>query len=642
MSGAWYIRRIMPYRVQENAIAGVVITFIENTERRHEAEALESAKRQAELATLSKSRFLATASHDLRQPLQTLALLHSLLLNNINDEKAKKLLGRLDDALGAMSGMLNTLLDINQIEAGTVHVNKIFFPLNDLFDQLRNEFTYLAQAQGLSFHVVKCSLFIHTDRQLLEQMLRNLLSNALKYTKRGKLLLGCRRHAGKLTIEVGDTGIGIPQTELQTIFEEYHQLGNPARQRSLGLGLGLCIVRRVGDLLGHSIRVRSQIGKGSLFSIDVMLPPNGMTPSTDHLLKDGNDATAASAGHFGTLLIVEDDLEMGELLQDLLKDAGYRVTSVCDGKAAIQFISQKAIRPDLIIADYNLPNGMDGLQVAAKLRKKLKQEIPIIIMTGDISTDTLRDIARQDFVQLNKPVRFEELRQTIERLLQKAQPIISLSTSQPPSAGQATENPVIFVVDDDESVSESIRAVLEDQRFIVETFSSCEAFLKAYQPGRNACLLIDAYLPGMNGLDLLQSLKEAEHQLPAIMITGNSDVAVAVQAMKAGALDFIEKPFRREDLLTRISLVLDHGKDANKHLAWREDAKMRLATLTQRQREIMDRILTGQPNKIIAMDLGISQRTVENHRASIMQKTGSKSLPALARLALAGGETGAE
>jgi len=639
--GAWYIRRIMPYRIQENVIAGVVISFIENTERRRAAEALEAAKQRAELATIAKSRFLATASHDLRQPLQTLALLQSLLLNSVNDEKAKQLLGRLDDALGAMSGMLNTLLDINQIEAGTVHVDKTTFPINDLFDQLRKEFTYLAQAQGLDFRVVNCGLLIHTDRQLLEQMIRNLLSNALKYTKQGKLLLGCRRYADRVRIEVADTGIGIPQAELETIFEEYHQLDNPARQRSLGLGLGLCIVRRVGDLLGHPVQVRSQLERGSVFSIDIMLPSSGMIRSLAHLPGTSKDTVSPSVSPTGTLLIVEDDLEMGELLKALLSETGYRVTTVPDGAAAIQFISQKAIRPDLVIADYNLPNGMDGLRVAAKLREKLKKEIPIIIMTGDISTETLRDIAHQDFVQLNKPVRFEELRRTIERLLPSSSSVASVPMSQPVPAEDAAENPVIFVVDDDASVSDSIRAVLEDQGLVVETFSSCETFLKTYRRGRNACLLIDAYLPGMNGLDLLRSLQDSGERLPAIMITGNSDVAVAVQAMKAGALDFIEKPFSRDDLLTRINQVLDRGKDASKHLAWKEDAKMRLATLTPRQREVMDRILTGQPNKNIAADLGISQRTVENHRASIMQKTGSKSLPALARLALAAGDSGA-
>ena len=272
-SGAWYIRRISPYRAQDNAVEGVVITFAEITERRHIANELELAKRQAELANAAKSRFLAAASHDLRQPLQTLALLQGLLARAVEGERAQKLVARFDETLGAIEGMLNTMLDINQIEAGTVHAEPVTFPINDLFDRLKDEFTYHAQAKGLLLRVVRCSLSIHSDPHLLEQMIRNLVSNALKYTKRGKVLLGCRRHEGMLSIEVCDTGIGIPDKDLQSIFEEYHQLDNAARERSRGLGLGLSIVQRLGTLLGHRLRVRSRPGKGSVFAIEVALPP---------------------------------------------------------------------------------------------------------------------------------------------------------------------------------------------------------------------------------------------------------------------------------------------------------------------------------------------------------------------------------
>ena len=233
--------------------------------------ALEAAKRQAELANVAKSRFLAAASHDLRQPLQTLALLQGLLAKAVEGERCKKLVARLDETLGAMSGMLNTLLDINQIEAGTVFAEMVRFPIDDLLERLRDEFTYHAQAHRLALRVVPCSLSIRSDPRLLEQMIRNLLSNALKYTKRGKVLLGCRRREGMLSIEVWDTGIGIPDAELQAIFEEYHQLDNAARERSRGLGLGLSIVQRLGNLLGHRVRVRSRLGKGSVFAIEVML-----------------------------------------------------------------------------------------------------------------------------------------------------------------------------------------------------------------------------------------------------------------------------------------------------------------------------------------------------------------------------------
>ena len=176
--------------------------------------------------------------------------------------------------------------------------------------------------------------------------------------------------------------------------------------------------------------------------------------------------------------------------------------------------------------------------------------------------------------------------------------------------------------------------MLEDDGRVVETYASCEAFLDGFHSDKSACLLIDAYLPGMSGLELLEKLRDGGHSLPAIMITGNGDVPMAVKAMKAGALDFIEKPIAGKDLAASIDRALELSQDSNKLLKLRESAWAHLAGLTSRQREVMERVLAGHPSKNIAADLGISQRTVENHRASIMKKTGSKSLPALARLAL--------
>ena len=166
-------------------------------------------------------------------------------------------------------------------------------------------------------------------------------------------------------------------------------------------------------------------------------------------------------------------------------------------------------------------------------------------------------------------------------------------------------------------------------------YASSEAFLDAYRPGRDACLLVDAYLPGMSGLELLERLDDAGHRLPTIMITGNSDVPMAIRAMKAGAFDFIEKPVGGGELLASVRRALEQSRDAGKLSAWREEATNHIAGLTPRQRQIMELVLAGQPSKNIAADLGISQRTVENHRASVMKRTGCKSLPALARLAVA-------
>ena len=640
-SGYWFIRRILPYRTSDEKTEGVVITFEDVTERRRTADALTAAKRQAELATMAKSRFLAAASHDLRQPLQTLALLQGLLAKKVEGDKAQSLVGRIDEALSAMTGMLNTLLDINQIEVGAVKAETTDISVNELFDRLRDELTYHAQAAGLALRVLPCALSVRSDPRLLEQMIRNLLSNALKYTQRGKVLIGCRRRGGKLRIEIWDTGIGIPTSELQTIFEEYHQLDNAARQRSHGLGLGLSIVKSLGELLGHRIRVRSLQGKGSVFSIEVPLSPRGAAAAPADRPDAAAEASEHNAPRSGTILIVEDDPDVREHLELLLKEEGYDATTAVDGPAAVELAARRSIRPDLVLADYNLPNGMNGIQVAQKLREELGRQIPFIILTGDISTEALRDIALHDCIQFNKPVKLRELTQAIEKLLAKPPAAPAPHPVQPVEAAIASDPVKIFVVDDDDHVREAIRAVLEDDGRVVETYASCEAFLEAFRPGHSACLLIDAYLPGMSGLELLKRLRDGGHRLPSIMITGNSDVPMAVEAMKAGALDFIEKPIGREELIAGVERALELSQDSSKAQEWREAAATHLAGLTPRQREVMDRVLAGQASKNIAADLGISQRTVENHRASIMKRTGSKSLPALARLALvaAGGGT---
>jgi two-component system CheB/CheR fusion protein len=636
-NGAWYVRRILPYRTQADGVEGVVITFADITERRHTADALEAAKRQAQLANIAKSRFLAAASHDLRQPLQTLALLQGKLAKIVEGEQARKLVARLDESLAAMSGMLDALLDINQIEAGTVHAEMASFPIDDLFKRLKNDLAYHAEAKGLGLRVVPCGRSIRSDPRLLEQMIRNLLSNALKYTERGKVLLGCRRLKRTLSIEIWDTGIGIPTEELQAIFEEHRRLDNGLGGH--GLGLGLAIVRRLGDLLGHKIQVRSRLGKGSMFAIEVALLP-GERPSHRERRRQREDDMTLERCRTGAILIVEDDPEVRELLELLLKEEGHRTTAAPDGVAALELIERGSIRPDIILADYNLPKGVDGIEVASRAREKLDSPIPVIVLTGDISDDTLRTIARQDCIQLNKPVKVKELTQAIQRLLSKSPSAAPASAPVVSEAPMSSGSPVIYVVDDDRHVREALRTALEEDGLTVETYASCEGFLEAYRPGGEACLLIDAYLPGMSGLELLRRLDAADHRLPAIMITGNSDVPMAVEAMKAGASDFIEKPVGRGELLAGVQRALEQFRDMTKPSAWREDAVKRVARLTPRQRQIMELVLTGHHNKNIAAELGISQRTVENHRAAIMKKTGSTSLPALARFALAAAWSG--
>ncbi len=605
----------------------ILVAIDDVTEARREGKALEAAKSEAERANMGKSRFLAAASHELRHPLQTITLLQGMLEKRVHDEATLKLVHRLDETVSTMAGMLDKLLDINQLEAGIVSPAISDFPVKRLLDELRTELTYQAATDGLDWRVVPSSLTVRSDPRLLEQIIRNLLSNAVKYTNKGKILLGCRRRGDKLRIEVRDTGPGIPELELQAIFEEFHQLDNPARERSKGLGLGLAIVLRLADLLGHNVDVRSRVGVGSVFAVEV---PLGRAVFAD-VSEQAQDETQESASSRGTILVVEDDPAVRELLQQLLDDEGHRTLVAADGRKALELAAQGAV-PSLVIADYNLPNGPNGLEVITSLRKQLQQEIPAMVLTGDISTDTLREIARHGCVHLNKPVRAKELTRHIQRLLAKPQSAAPAGALQLLEHGRAA---TVFVVDDNRAVREAMRDLLRENGYAVQVFADAAAFFEAYRPGQEGCILVDALMPGLSGVELIERLKAAGHELPAIVITGNGAVPMAVQAMKAGAVDFIEKPVRHEDLLASVKHALDLMHDAAKLSTWQETAAKQVASLTARQRQILDLVLAGHPSKNIAADLGISQRTVDNHRAAIMRKTGSRSLPALIRTALA-------
>ena len=331
---------------------------------------MEAAKQEAEQANIAKSRFLAAASHDLRQPLQTLTLLQGLLGARCRRrQRRRKLVARLDETLGAMTGMLNTLLDINQIEAGAVRAEMVSFPINDLLDRLRDEFTYHAQAQRLSLRVVPCGLY---DLQRSAPARADDPQPAVQRAEIHRARQGAARlppaSRRRVSIEIWDTGIGIPDGELQAIFEEYHQLDNAARERTRGLGLGLSIVQRLAKLLGHRIHVRSRLGKGSVFSIEVMIAAKPehchSRPTTARRWLRRLQATRRATAK---ILIVEDDPEVRELARNgASRRRAISTATAPDGTRRSSWLSEGSYGPTLILADYNLPNGLNGLQIAAK------------------------------------------------------------------------------------------------------------------------------------------------------------------------------------------------------------------------------------------------------------------------------------
>ena len=359
------------------------MTIDDITERKRASEALEAARRVAEQANLGKSRFLAAASHDLRQPLQTLSLLRGILAKRIKDESGTRLVAKLEETLSAMSGMLNTLLDINQLEAGIVRPEIVEFPIGDLLDRLKTEFAYHATAKQLDWRVVASGLTVRSDPRLLEQTLRNLLANAVKYTERGKVLLGCRRRGDKLRIEVWDTGIGIPEGQLEAIFEEFHQLDNAARERNRGLGLGLSIVQRISDLLGHTIDVRSWPGRGSVFAIEVPLGANRHVLAP--IARRWRQSVAAPGG---MILIVEDDPAVREMLELLLREEGHRDDRRRRGDAALD-LPRRGRVARISSSSTSTCRGLTGLRSSHGCANRSRQ-IPALILTGDISTDTFR------------------------------------------------------------------------------------------------------------------------------------------------------------------------------------------------------------------------------------------------------------
>ena len=326
------------------------------------------------------------------------------------------------------------------------------------------------------------------------------------------------------------------------------------------------------------------------------------------------------------------------MLEVLLVAEGHRTTAVSGSAEAFAVAARGGTAPDVIVTDYNLPGDLTGIEVIAQLRKSLRHEIPALVLTGDISTATLHAIDRAGCAHLYKPAEAEELTQEIQALFAltaRRRPKVAAGEPDAVRPDGAVQ-PTIFVVDDDPTVLGAMQELLHERGHTVEAYGSGSAFLDADRSNRTGCLVVDAIMPGMSGIALLERLKAEGRHLPAVMITGRGDTAMAVAAMKAGALDFLEKPVRPKQLLASIDRALDRAQHSVEISARRrEEARARLARLTPRERDVMDLVIQGRPNKIIAHDLGLSQRTVEAHRAGMMRHALVKSLPELVRLVMA-------
>jgi two-component system CheB/CheR fusion protein len=589
-------------------------------------EQLRAAKAQADRANQAKSRFLAAASHDLRQPLQTIRLFHGVLEKRIVDPEVRTVLGGLDDTVTTMAELLDTLLDVDQIERGAIEPEITEFAVGAVLSRKTAEFAPQAAAKGLMLRVVPCSVTIRSDRHLLERLIGNLLSNAVKYTERGKILLGCRRRGGVLRIEVWDTGIGIPQDRLPEVFDEFYRVDH-ADSSKLGLGLGLYIVRRLALLLGHKVEVRSTAGKGTVFALIV---PIAEIPASQAARRPLEDTSRP------TILLVEDNVGQLEALRGLLEIEGFRVTSARTGAEALERLrGSAAIVPDLVVADNTLPGEMTGLQVIEHVRSHFGAGRPALIVSGDNSLAAKKAFKASGVMFINKPVKAATLLSAVAALLRISNPLWPETGQRRPGAAvpvPARAGFDVAVIDDDPNVRDALAMLLESDGFAVASYPSAEAFFADAGRGRFRCLLVDLRLTGMDGFAVQKRLKSEQPELPVIFVTGSGDLPMAVKAMREGAADFLQKPVRRAALQESLARVMEAGRQDADHRALREEIAARRATLTERERQVMDRMLAGEATKNVAADLGISERTAEHHRQSVMRKMAAKSLAMLIRM----------
>jgi len=367
-------------------------------------EMLAEAKDAAELASAAKSRFLAAASHDLRQPLQALAMFVNVLSERDLDDKAKQLINRISDCSDALERLLGSLLDISKLDAGLFVPQRRDFNLGAVLERLCSEIRPLAEEKGLRLNLVPCALLVDSDPGLLDRLLRNLLTNAVRHTETGKILVGCRRAGNNVRVEIWDTGVGIPDDQLDMIFEEFHQVGNPARDRREGLGLGLAIVQRLSNLLDHPVDVRSWVGQGSRFAVSLPLagehaPAEMMLPADEH-----PDVTGA------VVVGIDDEADIRDALGLLLTGWGYDAVVAGSAVEAIAKLEQERKKPELVVADYRLKLGHTGADAILAIRHVWGGDVPGFLLTGDTGPDRLREAAASGFEVMHKPIQPEKLR----------------------------------------------------------------------------------------------------------------------------------------------------------------------------------------------------------------------------------------
>jgi signal transduction histidine kinase/CheY-like chemotaxis protein len=422
-------RMVIEVRTNRMPGGGLVITFSDVTPSFEAAEALERAnatlekrvrdrteeltrlnselalaKSTAEDASISKTRFLAAASHDILQPLNAARLYVTSLVERQNGGEDSRLVENIDDSLEAIEEILGALLDISRLDAGAMTPSITSFKIGDMMRSLEIEFAPIARAKGLKLTFVPCSLPVQSDRLMLRRLLQNLISNAIKYTPRGRVMVGCRRHGQSLQIGVYDTGVGVPILKRGEIFKEFHRLEQGARI-ARGLGLGLSIVERLARVLNHGIALDANASGGSFFSVTVPI-----AKAINHTAAVTSATPLSKTPMSGSLIVcIENDPAILDGMRTLLTAWDAEVIAVADPDAAIEAIEAAGRRVTGLLVDYHLDRG-NGVAAIRDIRRRFGEGIPAILITADRSPHVRAAAREEKIAVLNKPVKPASLR----------------------------------------------------------------------------------------------------------------------------------------------------------------------------------------------------------------------------------------
>ena len=396
----YFVSLLALARNSSNASASAIALLLENTalltQLKAKTETAELSRLEAEHANLAKSKFLAAAGHDLRQPVHAQGLFLNVLTHTPLSKQQRDLVDNLRQSYRASGEMLNTLLEFSRIEAGVVRPRRDVFRLQSLLQKVEAELGALADEKGIVYRTRDTLLTVRSDPALVEQILFNLVSNAIRYTDSGGLLVGVRRRGSEAVLEVWDSGIGIPPEQQQEVFREFHQLGNPERDSRKGLGLGLAVARGLADTLGHRLTLVSAPQRGTVFRLALPLEAEALPPAAPILSSGRADISGAH------ILLIDDDEAIRTGTLHLLEEWGGRVAAAASIDEALARVA--GTTPDIIISDYRLREQRTGIEAITTIRNWLGEEIPALLISGDTAAESLHEFQASGIPFLHKPV----------------------------------------------------------------------------------------------------------------------------------------------------------------------------------------------------------------------------------------------